>query len=141
MPNNAAAYVLDSFAVLAYFEGEPGMARVRTLLAEAAKGALRLHLSVINLGEILYIVEREHGLVAAQRTLAALDQLPVQIQSADRNVVLAAARLKARYSVSYADAFAVVVAHEQQAVLLTGDPEFKPLEAEGILKVEWLSHR
>jgi predicted nucleic acid-binding protein len=139
--SNAAAYVLDSFAVLAYFEGEPGMSRVRTLLREAKKGSLVLHLSVINLGEILYIVEREQGLVAAQRALAALDQLPIQVQPADRSAVLSAARLKARYSISYADAFAVVVAQEQQAVLLTGDPEFKRLETDGLLKVEWLPRR
>jgi len=139
--SNAAAYVLDSFAILAYFEGEPGMARVRTLLNEATKGSLALHLSLINLGEILYIVEREQGLVAAQRALAALDQFPVQFQPADRGVVLSAARLKARYAISDADAFAVVVAQEQQAVLLTGDPEFKPLETDGILKVEWLQRR
>jgi len=139
--DNAPVYVLDSYAILAYFEGESGMARVRTLLAEAAKGSLSIHLSVINLGEVLYIVEREQGLVAAQRTLAAIDQLPIQIQPADRSVVLSAARLKARYAVSYADAFAAVAAREQQAVLLTGDPEFKPLEADGMLKVEWLPHR
>ena len=141
MANNASGYVLDSFAILAYFEGEPGMARVRSLLTEAAKGTLTLYLSVINLGEVLYIVEREQGLVAAQRALAALDQLPIQVQPADRSVVLSAARLKARYAISYADAFAVVVAQEQQAVLLTGDPEFKPLEVDGILRVEWLSRR
>ncbi|HRF51004.1 MAG TPA: type II toxin-antitoxin system VapC family toxin [Anaerolineales bacterium] len=141
MASNAAAYVLDSFAVLAYFEGEPGMARVRTLLSEATKGLLALHLSIINLGEILYTVEREQGLVAAQRALAALDQLPVQVHPADRGVVLLAARVKARYRISYADAFAVVVAQEKQAVLLTGDPEFKPLETDRMLKVEWLSRR
>ena len=141
MANNASGYVLDSFAVLAYFEGEPGMARVRSLLTEATKGTLTLHLSVINLGEVLYIVEREQGLVAAQRALAALDQLPIQVQPADRSVVLSAARLKARYAISYADAFAVVVAQEQQAVLLTGDPEFNPLEVDGVLRVEWLSRR
>lgn len=117
------------------------MARVRALLTEAKKGSLALHLSVINLGEILYIVEREQGLVAAQRALAAIDQLPIQVQPAERSVVLSAARIKARYRISYADAFAVVVAQERQAVLLTGDPEFKPLEADGILDVEWLSLR
>ena len=141
MATNASAYVLDSFAVLAYFEGEPGMARVRTLLTEAAKGTLTLHLSVINLGEVLYIVEREQGLVAAQRVLAALDQLPIQVQPAERSVVLAAARLKARYPISYADAFAVVAAQEHRAVLVTGDPEFKSVETDGLLKVEWLSRR
>jgi ribonuclease VapC len=139
--NNASAYVLDSFAVLAYFEGEPGMARVRALLSEAAKSALALHLSIINLGEILYIVEREQGLVAAHRALAALDQLPIRVQPADRSGVLSAARVKARYSISYADAFAVVVAQEQQAVLLTGDQEFKRLETDGVLRVEWLPCR
>lgn len=141
MADDASAYVLDSFAVLAYFEGESGMARVRTLLTEAEKGSLTLHLSIINLGEVLYIVEREQGLVAAQRTVAALDQLPIQIQPAARAAVLSAARLKARYPISCADAFAAVVAQEQQAVLLTGDREFKPLEVDGLLKVEWLSRR
>jgi predicted nucleic acid-binding protein len=138
---NASACVLDSFALLAYLEGEPGMVRVRTLLTEATKGAIALYLSVINLGEILYIVEREQGLIAAQRALAALDQLPVQIQPAERSVVLSAARLKARYAISYADSFAVVAAQEQQAVLVTGDPEFKPLVDDGLLQVEWLPRR
>ena len=141
MANNAPAYVLDSFAILAYFEGEPGMARVRTLLTEATKGTLTRYMSVINLGEVLYIVEREQGLVAAQRALAALDQLPIQVEPAERSVVLAAARLKAQYPISYADAFAVVAAQECQAVLLTGDPEFKSVEKDGTLKVEWLLRR
>ena len=141
MADSASAYVLDSFALLAYLEGEPGMVRVRTLLTEAATGAISLYLSVINLGEILYIVEREQGLVAAQRTLAALDQLPVKIQPAERSVVLSAARLKARYAISYTDAFAVVAAQDQEAALVTGDPEFKPLVADGLLQVEWLPRR
>ena len=141
MATNAPACVLDSFAILAYLEGEPGMPRVRTLLTEAAKGTLTLHLSVINLGEVLYIIEREQGLVAAQRALAALDQLPIQVQPAERSVVLAAARLKARHPISYADAFAVVAAQEHRAVLVTGDPEFKSLETDGLLKVEWLPRR
>ena len=141
MINNASAYVMDSFAILAYFEGESGMARVRTLLTAASEGSLNIYLSIINLGEILYIVEREQGLVAAQRTLGTIDQLPIQIQPADRSVVLAAARLKARYAISYADAFAAAVAQERQAILVTGDPEFEPLEGDGVLKVEWLSQR
>jgi ribonuclease VapC len=117
------------------------MARVRALLAEATRGSPALHLSIINLGEVLYIVERAQGVVAAQRALAAIDQLPIQVQPADRSVVLSAARLKARYAISYADAFAVAVAQERQAVLLTGDPDFKPLVADGMLQVEWLSRR
>ena len=141
MVANAAAYALDSFAVLAYLEGEPGMPRVRKLLAEARRGTLSLYFSLINLGEVLYIVERERGLVATQRTLAALDQLPILLVPVTRAAVLAAARLKARYSISYADAFAAVAAQAQSAVLLTGDPEFKPLVTDGIVQTEWLPRR
>jgi hypothetical protein len=35
----------------------------------------------------------------------------------------------------------VAVAQERQAVLLTGDPDFKPLVADGMLQVAWLSRR
>ena len=36
------------------------------------------------------------------------------------------------------DAFAVATAMEFNAILLTGDPEIEPLEADENLKVEWL---
>jgi ribonuclease VapC len=134
---------LDSFAVLAYLDGEAGMRRVQALLADAGQGRLSLFLSVINLVEVLYIVEREQGMVAAQRALAALDQLPIQSVPASRPTVLAAAHLKARYAISYADAFAVVAAQDAQrgAVLLTGDPEFKPLAKDVVIQIEWLPRR
>jgi predicted nucleic acid-binding protein len=54
-----AAYVLDTFALLAYLEGEPGMARVRSVLEGAAAQRHAVYLSLINLGEALYITERE----------------------------------------------------------------------------------
>jgi PIN domain nuclease of toxin-antitoxin system len=56
------AYVLDSFALLAYLEGERGRPRVRELLAGAEAGVHAIFLSLINLGEVLYITERENGL-------------------------------------------------------------------------------
>jgi predicted nucleic acid-binding protein len=55
--------------------------------------------------------------------------------------VLAAAHVKARYSVSYADAFAVATAQEYHATVVTGDPEFHPLVEAGVLTVEWLPRR
>ena len=39
--------------------------------------------------------------------------------------MLAAAHIKAGHALSYADAFAVAVAQELDAVMLTGDPEFE----------------
>lgn len=134
------AYAFDSFAVLAYLEGETGESRVRELLEGAEAGSHTVHLSLISLGEVLYITERERGLVKAQRTLAAIDQLPVHIEPANRATVLAAAHVKARHRISYADAFAVVTAHEHEAVLVTGDPEFETLQESNVVNLEWLPH-
>ncbi len=124
MGARARVYVLDSFAVLAYLSAEAGMPRVREVLSDAAAGRCVVYLSLINLGEVVYIVERERGLARAQETLGLIDQLPIQILPASREVVMAAAHVKAEYPMAYADAFAVVAAQTFDAVILTGDPEF-----------------
>ena len=134
-----SVYVLDSFALLAYLEGEAGMPRVVSLLTGARQGAYTLYLSLINLGEALYITEREQGLIKAQQTLAAIEQLPIVIAPVSRTMVLAAAHIKALYAISYADAFAVVIAQDHNGVVVTGDPEFKSVA--DIVAVEWLPHR
>jgi ribonuclease VapC len=129
-------YVLDSFGLLAYFGGEPGEVQVKTVLERAAAGQAAAYLSVVNLGEIAYIIEREQGAAAARRALAAIDQLPIQLIEADRRLALAAAPVKAHHPISYADAFVVALAQQMQAMIVTGDPEFGKIE--GLAAVEWL---
>jgi ribonuclease VapC len=51
-------------------------------------------------------------------------------------MVFSAAHFKARYPISYADAFSAVLAKTRKASLLTGDPEFKALEPE--IDIHWL---
>ena len=138
MTTKASAYVLDSFALLAYLEGERGRPRVKELLRGAEAGAHTIYLSLINLGEVLYITEREKSLFLAHRALAAIDQLPLQIVPVSRATVLAAAHVKARYPISYADAFAVVTAQDHHGLLITGDPEFHSVANDNLVTVEWL---
>ena len=95
-------------------------------------------MSIINLGEVLYITEREQGLFQAQKVLAAIDQLPLQIMPATRTAVIAAAHIKALYPISYADSFAAAAAQQHNGVLLTGDPEFRKIEKTGLVEMEWL---
>ena len=137
MSSRPAAFVLDSFALLACLADETGRPRVEQILTGAARGACRVSLSLINLGEVLYIVERARGLAQARAALAAIEQLPIEIVPASRQAVLAAAHIKAHHALSCADAFAVAAAVERQATLVTGDPEFATVE--GIVRVEWLS--
>lgn len=131
-----SAFVLDTFALLAYLRDEPAAARIEKVLADAGKEKCRLFASIINLGEVLYITERRGGISKAQDALALIRQLPIQILSADEQAVLSAAHIKANFVLSYADAFAVAAAILESAVILTGDPEFETVES--IVKVEWL---
>ncbi len=129
-------YILDSFALLSYLQGEAGMKRVQSLLEDADKEHCRVYICVINLGEVLYIVEREKGLVEAHVTLAAIQQLPIEIFPAENQTVLEAAHIKANHALSYADAFAVVTAQAVNGIVLTGDKEFESVEQ--LIAVEWL---
>ncbi|GFP25261.1 hypothetical protein HKBW3S43_01181 [Candidatus Hakubella thermalkaliphila] len=129
-------YVLDSYAILAYLQEETGHEKVLAMLEEAREGQSRLLINVINLGEILYIVEREKGLPKAQEILACMDELPIEVVDVDRTLTLAAAHLKAQHSLAYADCFAAGLAQLKEAVLVSGDPELEQVES--LVTIEWL---
>jgi ribonuclease VapC len=131
-----SSFVLDSFALLAFLQDEPPASRIEKLLESAGKQKYRLFLSLINLGELLYITERRGGVARAQDTLALIYQLPIEIVPADEQTVFAAAHIKANHSISYADAFAVAIAMREEATILTGDPEFRSVET--FVHIEWL---
>ena len=57
---------------------------------------------------------------------------------ADMNLSLAAAKLKAKYKMSYADAFAATLTIAKKGTLITGDKEFKHLHGETNFKVEFI---
>jgi predicted nucleic acid-binding protein len=130
------AYVLDSYALLAHFEDEAGGEKVRKILRASSAGKARLFLSVINLGELYYISLRERGREMAEQILFLMEQLPVDIVIADREMTLEAAKLKGSHPVAYADCFAAALAIRKNAKVVTGDAEFKRFE--GILSVEWI---
>lgn len=129
-------YILDSFALLAYLQGEDCGVRTREILQGARNGKGDVSMSVINLGETLYTTERRKGARKAQDALASIRQLPINILPADEQTVLDAAHVKANYAISYADSFVVVTAMSEGAIILTGDPEFETVES--LVKVEWL---
>jgi ribonuclease VapC len=93
-------------------------------------------MSIINLGEVLYIVEREQGLLASRKALAAIEQLPLALIDVDRSLTLAAAHIKAQFPLAYADTFAVALGRQENARVVTGDPEFEAVES--LVAIEWL---
>jgi predicted nucleic acid-binding protein len=111
-------FCLDSWAVLRFLEGGSAAARrVRQVIRQG-----RPIMSWINLGEVYYTIHRAAGGSEAEATLGLLRPM-VALDSVTADRVMAAARIKARHPLAYADAFAVATAAAHNALLLTGDPE------------------
>jgi predicted nucleic acid-binding protein len=133
-----AIKVLDSWALIAFFEDEPAAEQVEKLLAQAAAEKHQLLLSVVNWGEIYYNTMREVSQEAAEQQVRAIAALPIDIAGVEDDLVLArqAAIYKATHRMSYADCFAAALVKLKNAELVTGDPEFK--EVEKVIKIHWL---
>ncbi|MDZ7763534.1 MAG: type II toxin-antitoxin system VapC family toxin [Melioribacteraceae bacterium] len=77
-------------------------------------------MSVINWGEVYYIVLREQGKQAAELYLKAIDRYPIEILDADKEITLEASKIKSAHKLSYADAFAAGLTKLKKAKLITG---------------------
>ena len=130
------AKVLDTFPLVRFFKDEPGADAVEKLLAASRHGRLELLISEINIGELYYGIARKAGRERAESVVASLDLFQVTRLPTTWELVLAAARLKAEYALSYADCFAAACAIERQVALVTGDPEFKQVER--LVSIEWV---
>lgn len=130
--------VLDAFAMLAWLQDESGASYVESLLRSAAAGEARLYISSINLGEVYYRLAKAGATSAADQLMSRVQtgELPVERISATNTRVDAAAKLKSLYPISYADAFAVSLSLEEDAPLLTDDPEILHLAGLGIVRVD-----
>jgi ribonuclease VapC len=134
------ATVLDSWALIAWLQGEePARSKVRGILEDAAlPGAGTLSMSMINIGEVFYLIAKRRGAALAERFLSDFSTMPIQGLMPDRRLILDAARLKSRFSISYADAFAVETARRQKATLVTGDPELLALSMKEPVELLWV---
>ena len=128
--------VLDSYALLAFFEKEPGFEKVESALIEANEKDRNLLMTAVNFGEVYYIVLREYGQRKADEIEKIIQTLPIDMIDVDKNLAKEAARFKALKAISYADCFAAVLAKMNKAELITGDKEFK--EVKDKIKVLWI---
>jgi uncharacterized protein len=136
MAKKAKAYVLDTWAVIAYLEDEPSGAQVEELIATAHEEQIPIYMSVINIGEVWYTLAREVSEEEANASVKMLSDLRIQCENADWELTQEAARFKSQNKMSYADAFAAALAKIKKADLVTGDNEFKPLD--GQIKISWV---
>jgi ribonuclease VapC len=80
------------------------------------------------------MLARKHDPRAAEEFLTRLPSLPIRLVLPEEEDIISAAKLKAAYRLSYADAFASALAMKEGAAVITGDPEMRELAA--VLTVE-----
>jgi predicted nucleic acid-binding protein len=131
-----AARVLDSYALVAYFRGEPEGVPVRELLHKAAEADRPLHMTEVNYAEVKHVLLRKDGAAAWENAARVLETLPIEFHPATRTLADTAAGFKAHHPLSLADAFAAALAREMKIELVTGDPEYRALAKE--IRIHWL---
>jgi predicted nucleic acid-binding protein len=129
-------YVLDSFAMIAFYEDEDGADITEGILMDITSKKAEGFMSIINWGEIYYSTMREQGAADAERVIKQLSKYPVKLIDADKELTYQAAKLKAQYKIAYADCFAAALSSQLKASLVTGDPEFKKLLDE--ISIHWI---
>ncbi len=130
-------YVIDSFAMIAFFENEAGADVVADILRSLFEKKSKAYMSVINWGEIYYNTLREQGPETAEDVIRQMKQYPIELVDADQNLTYEAAKLKGRYKIAYADCFAAALSYKLNAPVVTGDPEFRRLEPP--LQIIWIA--
>ena len=120
------AYILDANAVIRYLSNGIGEEKVASLVRRAAKGEVRLLISVINWGEVLYTLARLAGLSQATKDLKSLSSL-VESAIVDEALTESAATIRLHYKLGYADCFAAALTMRMNATLVTADPDFAKL--------------
>lgn len=136
MPRKPKSIVLDSWAIMSYLQGEPSAEKVADIIADAHEDNVPLLMSVVNAGEVWYIIARRTSEADADRSLRELKQLGIEVVDADWDIAHEAGRFKAKHKMSFADCFAAALAKQRKAQLVTGDHEFNQVETDVI--ISWL---
>ena len=133
-----ADFVLDTFAIVAFFRNEKGGDEIEKLLLQALDAKEDLYMCSYNTGEVYYSIWRKNGKEIADECLKKLLQFDITIIEPDLQLTVEAAIIKATHKLSFADAHAAALALHLNAILITGDKEFENLKDIKKFKVKYL---
>jgi ribonuclease VapC len=122
---------------MAYLEDEATAEKVADIVADAHEEKIPLMMTVVNAGEVWYILAREASVADADASVRQLRQLGIEFVNADWDLAREAGAFKAKHKMSFADCFAAALAKQRKAHLVTGDQEFKQVEQD--ITIDFLS--
>ena len=128
--------ILDASALVSYLWKQSGYEKVQDMLSKAAGSERNLLMTTINLGEVYYLLIRDHGLEDANKILKIIETLPIDFVEVDVELTKQAAVYKAARKLPFADCFAAALAKLHKGELITADKDFKLIENE--VKVVWV---
>jgi ribonuclease VapC len=129
--------ILDASALVAYLWKQSGYEKVQDIFTKATDDEKRLLMTTVNLGEVYYLLLRDHGPEDADKILKVIETLPIDFVEIDMRLAKQAAVYKATKKLPYVDCFAAALANLQKGEVITGDKEFKVIENE--VKIVWIS--
>ncbi len=131
--SKSRAWVLDTSALMALKENEPGAGVVEKILRREGRRG-NVFVSFMSLMEFRYIILRAEGRASAEEAYALLKQIPFRVLESDEALSQSAADIKASTRLSVADAWVAATAERLGAILVHKDPEFEPLKNKIILQ-------
>jgi predicted nucleic acid-binding protein len=131
--------VVDAWPVMEWIQRkEPVFSDLVTVIEAATSGEVKLSMSRINHGEVIYLIRKNFPADEAARALSLFRELPITLHSVPYLLIDAAVELKSKFSISFADAFAAALAIELSVALLTGDRDLLLLKDAGLLQIHWI---
>ena len=121
-------YVLDTSALLTLHNDEPGSQRVADLLADAAQAKVTVFACFMSQMEVFYRVWKTEGESVGRAAYALCQDLPLTWVHESPELLELAARMKAQYPMSVADAWIAATALQCDATLVHKDPVFEAVQ-------------
>jgi predicted nucleic acid-binding protein len=120
-------HVFDASALFVFLQKRAAANKVNELLKEALRGRADILMSAVNYGEVYGGILHKHGLDRAVATMSAVHALPIRPMDATSQRAFRAAEVESKYQLCYVDSFAVALAIEYKATLVTSDSDFRRL--------------
>ena len=77
MPRKPKAFVLDLWSIIAYLEDEPSGQKIADLISSAHEEEIPVCMTVVNAGEVWYIIAREISEEEADSSIKQLRELRI----------------------------------------------------------------
>ena len=137
MAKKITTYVIDACALIAYLSDEKGAEKFKTALKNRNN---RFLMHSVNLGEVYYYSLRGSGKEKADELFDDILKLPIHIiWTFDFPFIQIVGKYKTSYRISYADSFALALAEQEEATVISTDHhEFDIIESEKKLSFYWL---